>query len=100
MAIFDLISFGETLRVQVTARSVRADRQRRTRISSALLQVYDAVRSWERRFSVEVKGPTFHDTGLPPFRWQLIPGDVQNRISPVLRILLARGAYIEDLETV
>lgn len=90
----------ETLRAEVTARTEAVDPRRRTAISKARLVVYSAGSQPRVEFGVTLKGPTWHDTGLPPFGWQFTSGDLSNGIRPVLRIFLSRAAYIEDLQTV
>ncbi len=95
MAIVQLLPQAETLRVEVSARTEEVDRDRRSRISQARLVVYSA--GPRPRFFVTIKGPVWHRTGQPPYSWHFVTGDLANRIGPVLRIFLAPGAYIEDL---
>lgn len=97
MAIFQLLPQTEVLRVEVSARTEQEDSARRSRISQARLVVYSAGPRSQPRFSLTIKGPVWHRTGQPPCSWHFVTGDLANRIGPVLRIFLAPGAYIEDL---
>lgn len=98
MSLFEFSQPQTQIRAIVTSRTGTVDRYRHTRISYVRLQVYDSSLFESRvRFSAYIKGLPFHDNGNTPFYWEFIPGDPANGIHPVLRILLARGAYISNL---
>ncbi len=87
-----------SLRALVTTQTADDNSERSSPVSEAIVDLVQTTGFNKRRlFRVRLKGQPFRNNGLPPFHWQLIPGDLQRGISPVVRILLARGAWIEDL---
>ena len=101
MSLFEFIPLRSQLRTRVSVRTRGEDRARRQRISHVRLQVFDSsVTRTSANFTGYIKGLPFHDGNSSPFYWQFIPGDDRTGVHSVLRILLARGAYVPNLEAV
>lgn len=100
MSYWLITESGQTLTTEVSATSRHEDEQRGTKISRFKLDVRQSSSSSRPpRFSCEVRGLPFEETGEVCCAWQFIPHPT-SIMAPTLRLVLARGAYIPNIERV